>query len=56
MRQFRADKESIRMNDHENAPLMDHTVDGISELDNRLPRWWVWLFYISVGFSIVYLA
>ena len=44
------------MNDHENAPLMDHTVDGISELDNRLPRWWVWLFYITIGFSVVYLA
>jgi len=44
------------MNDHENVPLMDHTVDGISELDNRLPRWWVWLFYISIGYAVVYLA
>ena len=29
--------------------------DGIQELDNNLPRWWVWLFYITIIFSAVYL-
>ena len=35
--------------------LLDHEYDGIHELDNNLPRWWVWLFYITIIFSAVYL-
>lgn len=35
--------------------LLDHSYDGIQELDNNLPRWWVWLFYITIAFSAVYL-
>ncbi len=35
-----------------------HEWDGIRELNNPLPRWWLWLFYItiiwSVGYWIVY--
>jgi cytochrome c oxidase cbb3-type subunit 3 len=34
--------------------LLDHNYDGIQELDNPLPSWWVWLFYISIAFSAVY--
>ena len=26
--------------------LLDHDYDGIKELDNNLPPWWVYLFYI----------
>jgi cytochrome c oxidase cbb3-type subunit 3 len=36
--------------------LLDHEYDGIRELDNRLPRWWVWLFYITIVFSVVYMG
>jgi cytochrome c oxidase cbb3-type subunit 3 len=36
--------------------LMDHEVDGIKELDNLLPRWWVWLFYITIIFSMGYMG
>jgi cytochrome c oxidase cbb3-type subunit 3 len=36
--------------------LLDHEYDGIQELDNSLPRWWVWLFYITIIFSAVYLV
>ena len=35
--------------------LLDHEYDGIRELDNRLPRWWVWLFNITIVFAAVYL-
>lgn len=31
-----------------------HEWDGIKELDNPLPRWWLWVFYASVAFAIVY--
>jgi len=36
--------------------LLDHEYDGIQELDNNLPRWWVWLFYLTIIFAAVYLV
>ena len=36
--------------------LGGHESDGIRELDNKLPRWWVWLFIITVVFAAVYLV
>lgn len=35
--------------------LLDHDYDGIRELDNKLPRWWVWLFNLSILFAVLYL-
>jgi cytochrome c oxidase cbb3-type subunit 3 len=35
--------------------LLDHDYDGIQELDNKLPRWWVWLFNLSIVFAVFYL-
>jgi len=31
-----------------------HEWDGIRELDNPLPRWWLWVWYASIAFSIGY--
>jgi cytochrome c oxidase cbb3-type subunit 3 len=39
----------------EEAIVLDHDYDGIRELDNKLPRWWVWLFYITIFAGVVYL-
>jgi cytochrome c oxidase cbb3-type subunit 3 len=36
--------------------LLHHDYDGIKELDNNLPPWWVYLFYITIIFSVIYLA
>jgi cytochrome c oxidase cbb3-type subunit 3 len=36
--------------------LLDHEADGIKELDNNLPRWWVWLFYLTIGYGLVYMG
>ncbi len=37
-----------------------HDWDGIEELNNPMPRWWLWIFYItiiwSIGFWVVYPA
>lgn len=35
--------------------LLDHEYDGIRELDNNLPRWWVWLFYITIIYAAAYM-
>jgi cytochrome c oxidase cbb3-type subunit 3 len=42
------------MSDQEN-PMAGHEVDGISELDNLLPRWWLWLFWLCNIFAVGYL-
>ena len=44
------------MNNPNEPQLLDHEYDGIHELDNKLPRWWVWLFYGTILFSVVYLG
>ena len=31
-----------------------HEWDGIRELDNPLPRWWLWIWYASIVVAIVY--
>jgi len=35
--------------------LLDHDYDGIKELDNNLPPWWKYFFYLTIVFSFVYL-
>lgn len=30
--------------------------DTLEEYNNPLPRWWLWLFYITIIFSLIYLA
>ncbi|GAL76144.1 cytochrome c oxidase subunit CcoP [Nonlabens ulvanivorans] len=35
---------------------LDHNYDGIRELDNNLPPWWVYLFYATILFGVVYLT
>jgi cytochrome c oxidase cbb3-type subunit 3 len=36
--------------------LLEHEVDGIREYDNPLPRWWVWILWATVAWSVVYLV
>ena len=40
----------------EDQLLLEHDYDGIKELDNNLPPWWVYLFYASIGFGVVYMV
>ena len=40
----------------EEGESMGHTFDGIEELNNPLPKWWSYMFYITIVFSVIYLA
>lgn len=41
-------------NEHKEGKLLDHDYDGIQELDNPLPSWWVNMFYMSIVFAVLY--
>lgn len=50
---FIASRRKVMANDNTTG----HVWDGnIQELNNPLPRWWMWLFIITVVFSAVYLV
>lgn len=34
--------------------IQGHRYDGIKEYDNPMPGWWVWIFWVSIAFSVVY--
>lgn len=40
----------------EEDKLLSSSYDGIQEYDNDLPRWWVYLFYLTVIFGVGYWA
>ena len=42
--------------EEEGEIILDHNYDGIKELDNSLPPWWVYLFYATILFGVVYLV
>ncbi|MCU0342306.1 MAG: c-type cytochrome [Ignavibacterium sp.] len=39
----------------EHELLLNHNYDGIRELDSKVPPWFLWLFYVTIFFSIVYM-
>lgn len=51
-----AKKVDEQLEDHLEEHHDEHNYDGIEELDNPPPRWIMMLFYITIGFSIIYAA
>lgn len=41
--------------EREDEIMLDHDYDGIKELDNRIPPWFTWLFYITIVFAVYYM-
>ena len=42
--------------EEEHEIILDHNYDGIKELDNNLPPWWIYGFYASIIFAVIYLV
>ena len=40
--------------DHTGTETTGHEWDGIKELDTPLPRWWLWVWYGSMAWALVY--
>ncbi len=41
--------------ENEGEIILDHDYDGIRELDNNLPPWWLYGFYASIIFAFAYM-
>lgn len=53
MEGFLVDRVSV---EEEESIMLDHEYDGIRELDNNLPPWWVYMFYATIIFAVVYMV
>jgi len=45
---------SYQDDDNKDVGTTGHSWDGIEELNNPLPRWWVWCFYLTIIWGIGY--
>lgn len=46
----------MKIFDDEKDLLLNHEYDGIRELDNHMPTWWLWLFYVTIAWGVGYMA
>jgi cytochrome c oxidase cbb3-type subunit 3 len=47
-------KTELHLEEGEEKILLDHSYDGIQELDNPLPSWWKFTFYVGIAFAAFY--
>ncbi len=43
-----------RLDEQTGQTTTGHSYDGIEELNTPLPRWWLWTFYITIVWGIIY--
>jgi cytochrome c oxidase cbb3-type subunit 3 len=46
---------SLKPMSEEKDLIIEHEYDGIQELDNPTPSWFMWLFYSTIAFAVCYL-
>jgi cytochrome c oxidase cbb3-type subunit III len=46
--------EKPRVDAHTGIATTGHEWDGVTELNQPLPRWWLWIFYATIVWSIAY--
>ncbi len=45
-----------RIDEPTGTEFVGHEWDGIEELNTPLPRWWLWTFYATIAWSLVYVV
>ncbi len=51
-----ANSEEKRIDTPTGTEFVGHEWDGIEELNTPLPRWWLWTFYATIAWSLVYVV
>ncbi|MCC6182736.1 MAG: c-type cytochrome [Bacteroidia bacterium] len=52
---FSSNPTTATISQEEDDLLLDHNYDGIRELDNDLPPWWKYGFYLTIIYSFIYM-
>lgn len=45
---------NVEIDEVSGTPTTGHEWDGIKELDTPMPRWWLWTFYATILFAVVW--
>lgn len=48
--------EDKDIDDHTGVETTGHSWDGIKELNNPLPRWWLIIWYVTIAWALVYMV
>ena len=48
------DRQAKRIDEPTGTQTVGHEWDGIEELDTPLPRWWLWSFYATMVWGVIY--
>lgn len=51
---FQKMNQTVAIEDEDMLDL-HHDYDGIRELDNKVPKWWQYAFYLSILFGVIYI-
>lgn len=53
---FGSDHKNSNIDEATGTELVGHEWDGIEELNTPLPRWWLWTFYATIVWALVYVV
>jgi len=45
-----------RIDEPTGTEFVGHEWDGIEELDTPMPRWWLWTFYLTIVWGVIYMV